>query len=526
MRISGFASGMDIDSMVQQLMKAKRIPVDTLGQKKQILEWRRESYREINAKIVDFRNNKLFNYNKAGTFGQMKAQVSGDTAAISVKADGSAINGTMSIKVDSLAEPRTTVGEAFIKKGSEIDVTKKLTEQLDSFIDDSLITDQKYTFSINGTKITVNPSEMSMKDIISEINSKTDVQAIYDEGKGALLLTTKQTGKNATIEILADPNDPNDPNFSKNDEFLKNALGITEESIKNSKPGQDASLVINGVSTTRSSNSFTINGVSITLNAKGSSTITTSRDIDKIVDDIKSFINDYNDLIKLLNDKTREERYSKYKPLTDDQRKDMKESEITLWESKAKSGLLKNDGILTKALADMRLSIYSEVETTGSKNIQQITQIGIETGLRTDLGKLYLKDEDKLRDALTKDPDAVIALFTASPALEPSEAGSTNMVQKPEKTGIFQRLYNNLKDALTSISDKAGTSAYSTSLTDTLKSDSILGKGIKELVDKIRTQNDNLSMLEKRYYRQFTAMETAMNKFNSQSSSLFGMTNG
>lgn len=65
MRISGLASGMDIDTLVQQMMKAKRVPLDKLNQQKQVLEWKRDNYRAINSQLVDFRNNKLFNYKKA-----------------------------------------------------------------------------------------------------------------------------------------------------------------------------------------------------------------------------------------------------------------------------------------------------------------------------------------------------------------------------------------------------------------------------------------------------------------------------
>ena len=53
-RIGGLASGMDIDTLVSDLMKAERLPLDKLTQKKQILEWQRDDYRSMNTLLSDF----------------------------------------------------------------------------------------------------------------------------------------------------------------------------------------------------------------------------------------------------------------------------------------------------------------------------------------------------------------------------------------------------------------------------------------------------------------------------------------
>lgn len=59
MRIVGLASGMDIDALVKDLMKAERIPLDKMFQQKQIFEWQRDSYREIN-KLLDELDRLIF----------------------------------------------------------------------------------------------------------------------------------------------------------------------------------------------------------------------------------------------------------------------------------------------------------------------------------------------------------------------------------------------------------------------------------------------------------------------------------
>ena len=56
MRIGGLASGMDIDQIVSDLMKAERMKVDKLYQQKQVMEWQKADYREINLKLRSLYN--------------------------------------------------------------------------------------------------------------------------------------------------------------------------------------------------------------------------------------------------------------------------------------------------------------------------------------------------------------------------------------------------------------------------------------------------------------------------------------
>ena len=56
MRISGLASGMDIDSIVSDMMKIKKMPLDKLKQEKQVMEWQRDDYREMNTLLLNFRS--------------------------------------------------------------------------------------------------------------------------------------------------------------------------------------------------------------------------------------------------------------------------------------------------------------------------------------------------------------------------------------------------------------------------------------------------------------------------------------
>lgn len=71
MRISGLASGMDIDSMVKKLMTTESIPLNKLNQQKQLTEWKRDGYRQVSTKLVAF-NEKLTNFSLSSAIDSKK----------------------------------------------------------------------------------------------------------------------------------------------------------------------------------------------------------------------------------------------------------------------------------------------------------------------------------------------------------------------------------------------------------------------------------------------------------------------
>lgn len=496
MRISGLASGMDVDSMVQQLMKANRVPLDKLNQKKQTLEWKRDSYRTINSQLVDFRNNKLTAYRKSDALNVFKAEVSGDDKAISVKATTNANRVPMEVKVESLATQFTYGGETPVAANANAKMT---LDQLQPGGPD------KYTLSVSRGPNDPNKVDFefskneSIGSVIRKINSelKANVTASFDEATGKFSIASNEYGSKA---LQLDGSD-----------FL-NAMKIDP-----TKPsgGDKAKATINGNPMEFNSNKNTINGVEITFLAPSKqgevSKITTKTDSDKIFETITSFIKDYNSVLDALNKKVDEQRYRDYTPLTDEQKKAMKEDEVKLWNEKAQSGLLKNDEILRSAIASLRQPVVT-ASVTGST--MKLSGIGITTGEWFEGGKLSISDPDKLRKAIEEHPDEVIELFTGTGVSSPSQP-----------KGFFNDLYDGLDKPLKMLADRAGTNRYSADISVKFNEQSIMGKELTSLKDNIKVMTKKLTEMEKKYYTQFNAMETAMNKLNSQSASLanFGM---
>jgi len=497
-RISGFSTGLDIDQIVKELMAARRQPLNKLNQQKTLLEWKREQYREVSSKIVDFRNNKLFNYSMSSSIAAKKTEITGDNSAVSVKVTSAKAGDELTIEVVNLA----TAGKVVSQKA--FDTTKKLIDLINDpnlsfdITDDG---DGKLTFDINGKTVELDVNNDTIATMIQKINdADAGVTAYLDSTTGLFSIRAKTTGAASTISI------------TDTDNLLANF------DLQNTA-GQDATVIINGIQTTRSSNTFTENGLEITLRASSTaeSTIRVVTDTDKIVDMVKTFISDYNSILDLVNKKLYEERYRDYPPLTSEQKEEMTEKEIELWEAKAKSGLLRHDSILSTMMSEFRLALFADVEINGEK--VNLSQYGIGTGDYTQRGKLVILDEDKLRTAIEADPDKFMALFTQNSAdPDPQVAQAATAAD----SGLFKRLYYSAGRALDQLAEKAGVSRFSADPNAAFSEDSYMAEELRSLNNRIRQLNARLIMIENNYYKQFTAMETAVNRFNAQYAALFG----
>lgn len=498
MRINGF-SGMDIDSMVSSLMTVQKSPLNKLNQQKQVLQWTRDSYREVNSKIIDFRA-KLFDMNKSAAMNTQQATVIGNTTAIRADATSSALASGMEVTVTKLATKsniQTATGLMATKAdGTQVAATSKTTlaELAGGTASDT------YDLNINDRTITFLKTD-SLATVAARINSEgAGVNASFDEISGKFSITAKDYGTTNNIKLTgSDKQTASSSLFS-----LMNVDTATQ--LKNAEAGEvTVKSTTDGSSRTFNPTDATlsVNGVNLTLlsttGATGPATITTQPNTDKAVETIKSFVESYNSLLDMLNTKTTEQKYRSFTPLTDEQKKEMKENEITQWEEKAKSGLLKNDNILTSAVSNMRSVI--------SGSLKNLSEIGITTGQYFENGKLKI-DEAKLKSALTTDPQKVMDIFQGS-----SSAG---------KTGVYSGIRDTLNSTLDQFVSKAGTSKFDSNANSTFKEISSMGNQLKDYNKRITALQSRLNDMETRYYKQFSAMEEAMSKYQAQSSSLAG----
>jgi len=192
--------------------------------------------------------------------------------------------------------------------------------------------------------------------------------------------------------------------------------------------------------------------------------------------------------------KLNEKRYRTYNPLTDEQKSEMKEEDIKKWEEKARSGLFRADSLLSSTYSELRMTMSSAVDNDSDYNT--LSSIGITTSANwKENGKLYV-DEEKLREALTKDMDGVMKLFNQDS-------------EDTKSQGIARKLDTLLINQMESIASTAG---YNTIGAD----ESYLGKEISKMDQTLEDMEDRLASIEEGYWNKFTAMEQALQKLQSQ----------
>lgn len=496
-RISGLASGMDIDRLVKSMMQAERVPLDKLTQKKQYFEWQRDDYRSINTALSELDTLIRDGVGKQSSFIKKKVAVS-NPDAVSVRNVNSTSDFSGNIKVNGLAKAATMTST---EKSTVTDSKKKLSELgittpqditilainkdggFDTEVKDGVTVGKPYTLTLN--------ADDTLESVINKMNANSGVTLFFDEASQKFSITAKNTGDvkdRPEIELGGTGDFFNVLKMSSNNEGTGGTIG------------ENASITYNGLDISRPSNTFQINGAEITVKQKTTDTVTFSStaDVDAILDTITQFVNKYNEVIKKVQDKTGEAKYRSFTPLTSEQKKAMTEDEVKLWEEKAKSGTLKSDSTLKSLLTTMRSSLYTSVDGITGKN--NLSSLGITTTKNyLEGGKLTI-DEDKLRAAISEDPDAIYDMFMA------------NGAEKSDK-GLARRLRDDIESSMKAITEKAGKAGY-------VNNNFTIGKLVDGLDKKISTFEAKLTKLESRYYSQFTAMEKAIQKVNSQSASL------
>ncbi|MGD7043352.1 flagellar hook-associated protein 2 [Jeotgalibacillus proteolyticus] len=481
MRINGLASGMDIDSIVKEMMNANRVPLDKLTQQKQYTEWQRDDYRDMNRKMNDFSNLIFDTVLRPSTFSQKTVTSSSPDVSIRSLSATSDMGGT--INVSQVARAATLRSEPEIgldpaaKLGAAGDPEQTITIQ--TINDQGELDPEGYT-------LTFNPAEESMNSLIEKINKNANVNMFYDSFTDTVSMSSKQTGKvkgGDEIKLTGD--------------FFASTLKLDEANIV---PGQNAKFTYNGLETERFSNKFTLNGFEFTINEASSKDIqfNSSPDTEKIFESIVKFADEYNKLIDEISTKTSETKYRDFPPLTDEQRSELTEKEAELWDEKAMSGTLRADASLNGALNKMRQDLYSTVE--GLSGANRLSEFGITTSTDYREGGKLIIDETKLRAAISDNPTAIYDVFANDSTVK-------------EEQGLARRLRETISATRDDIIAKAG---RDTSVGNTYA----IGRNLENMDDRIDRFESRLAMLESRYYKQFSAMEVAIQKANQQSSYL------
>ncbi|RKQ35882.1 flagellar hook-associated protein 2 [Oceanobacillus halophilus] len=495
MRIGGLASGIDTDTIIKDLMKAERLPLDKMEQDKTKLEWQRDRFREINTKVKELKDlTSGINSMQGSKMYNTKKVSSSDEGVVTATGNTSALEGSYKVEVHQLASTAINVSNKV-----RIDPDEKLIGQTVDEFNYSIADNETFsfiTYNENGEAKTHEyeiEADDTLSDVLKKVNNDPDnnVRMFYDDNTERVVMETTRTGNyNPNGEEIVFGTDTNS--------FFKYALNMHQS---NENGGQNAKFTYNdGYVVETTENTYTLNHITFEfngINEGNPATLKVTTDTDAIKGKITEFVDKYNELIEMLNDSQREERHRDYPPLTEAQKEEMDEKEIELWEEKAKSGILRGDSIISSGMFSLRQNWYEKMETGSSFKL--LTDIGISTTKDyLDGGKLEI-DEGELDDAINADPNGIYKLFAGD--------SDTNTL------GIMDHLNNSLSTIEEQINQRAGRTW------DQEKSYT-LGKNIDDIQNRMEAFQDRLTQTEDRYWRQFGAMEEAISMMNQQSAML------
>lgn len=579
-------SGLDIESLVKMGMMNKQNQYDKMYQTQLKQTWVKEAYNTVYTDVKAFKES-MSTFKMQSNMSAMQA-TSSNNDVVSVTANGAAAAMNHKITVEQVAsnaylmtangkkidrantsaansaylkdvlfgeEPTKTTGtdgQTYYKfkntdpnkqdtfKGSDVAISIEVQDGND--VDSN---GKPVTRKVEFTYDQIFNDKKTLNDLATAFsNSGANIQGGYDTVNDSFSLYNKTSGSANKIGLKAN-NDTSAELLNKlhlasyngQTNTLGNEISFTKDTLTEAAVGTNAKATIDGKTYESDTNKLNVanviynfNGVSA-KNADGTyqaSTISVSQDTDKIVDNVKKFVETYNTLIDSLNTKYREEKNTDYKPLTKKQEGEMTESQIDKWNEKAKSGLLYHDNNIYSIISDMRESLYTKVDAVdtvltdakGNKySYNSMSSIGITSS--TNQGHITL-DEEKLKKALTEDPDCVYQLF-ASDQDSTYVSGSTNKNQADTytsksdylNTGIANRLYNAMTTNISNLESYAGTSKE----TD---DESYLGKLITNMNTKMTSFQTLMKSYERKLYEKYDAMEVALSKLGAQLSYITG----
>lgn len=578
-------SGLDIESLVKMGMMNKQNQYDKMYQTQLKQTWVKEAYNTVYTDVKAFKES-MSTFKMQSNMSAMQA-TSSNNDVVSVTANGAAAAMNHKITVEQVASNAylmTANGQKIDRANTSAansaylkdvlfsgDATKTTVDGQNSYLVKKDNTGRTDTFKGSDVAISIevqdgNEVDSDGKPVTHKVeftydqifgdnktlndlatafsNSGANVQGGYDTVNDSFSLYNKTSGSANKIGLKAN-NEASAELLNKlhlaSYDSQNNTLG-TEATFDNgtmnvAAVGTNAKATIDGKTYESDTNKLNVanviynfNGVSA-KNADGTyqaSTISVSQDTDKIVDNVKKFVETYNTLIDSLNTKYREEKNTDYKPLTKKQESEMTESQINKWNEKAKSGLLYHDNNIYSIISDMREALYTKVDAVdtvltdakGNKySYNSMSSIGITSS--TNQGHITL-DEEKLKKALTEDPDCVYQLF-ASDQDSTYISGSTNKNQSDTytsksdylNTGIANRLYNSMTTNIRNLESYAGTSKE----TD---DESYLGKLITNMNTKMTSFQTLMKSYESKLYKKYDAMEVALSKLGTQLSYITG----
>lgn len=533
-RITGLNSGLDTEAIISELVSAYRTKEEKYQKAQTKLSWKQDAWKDLNIKVRSLYDN-ISNLRFTSAWTMKKTTVSDSTKA-TVTAAGSCVNGTQTLKIKQLAKGTYITGGEFsnTSAGTAPTSATKLSELGYTGSGGDI---QVKDSSGNVVKTVSVTGNTTIKDLVSALNGAGDTKASFDATNKRIFMTSNKTGEQNAFSLDGDA------------DILK-TVGLSKEGGASIVDAQDSEIELNGAKFTSANNTYTVNGLTIDCLAEtGNSeiSITTSVDTQSMYDQVKSFLSQYNSLMKEMYSLYNADSAKGYEPLTDSEKDQMTDTEVEKWEEKIKAALLRRDdtldGIMSTMKNAMSTSYYiyngnavtydsdkqyykcngNAIKNSDGSYVTSASQLKLWASAngakKYSLSSFGIKTEayatmtaNSFQDAYHIDGDA-----DDSVSKNNSDVLLNMLSSDPDTVSSFMK---QLTSGLYSAIDTKMKSVKGLSSSYTIYNDIEMAREYSDYTDTISKWEDKLTDLEDSYYKKFAAMESALASLQSQSSSL------
>ena len=528
-------SGIDVESLVKVGMMSEQKKYDRIYKKEVETEWRKEAFADVYSEVNAFRSNM----SDMRLSSKTKPMTATSSLSDAVTATANANAGVMSHTVEvtqaaSNAYLMTTSGQKVARTNTAAPTSVALKDVAcagGTMPAGMTSTDTALSFKLsNGTGTTeikftaeeVFTKNLTLNDLATRINnarfigsdgkkSALNITASYDAVSDAFSIVNTQSGTNNKVSLSMDTGASSATYTTAllNNLKLGQVSGgtisaplsftISGTTAKLEAAGTNASVKVDGRTYTNlQDNKLQVNGVTYTFKKATPigtpAQVTIAQDQEKLVENVKKFVEDYNKLLDDLHGRYNNNKYPDYGVLTKEQEAGMSREQVDKWNERAKAGLLYRNDYVRSIISDMRDAVTNRVGSAPGR-YNNLASIGITS--KDQSGHLKL-DETKLRNAIAAEPDAVKQIFS-----------HTDEDDNYSDNGVATRLSERLGKRMESLKSHAGMTAD--------KSDrSELGKLIQEYEKQMSDFKKLMSSFENQLYKKYNAMEEAISRLSTQ----------
>ena len=514
LRMTGMQSGLDTESIISQLVEARQKKVDTVKKKQKSIDYKQDAWKDLNSKLKNLQSKYVANMRFTTAYSKKTTKVS-DSSVASVLTGEKAVNGVQSLEVKQLAKTAYLTGGEVTNTNGKTGGYTALTTMSDLGVNGS----GKFKLTVGGeTKNIDFTADTTISDVLNELKS-AGLNANFDEKNQRFFVSAKNsgaanefsiesTGLNSSKALSALGLMSDEQKTTAETKYNTTLKGNTSTKVK----GQDAIIKLNDAEFKNSTNTFEINGLTITANketAEGEKvSISTQDDTDGIYDMVKNFIKEYNSIINEI-DKLYNAADSKLEPLTDDEKYALSDKEVEDWEKKLSESALRKDENLSKVGQALKGVMSAGVEINGRSMFLSdfgISTLGYFSSADNEKNAYHIDGDaddenssgktDKLKNMISSDPSTVISFFTK----------------------LSQNLYGKMSDLSKSVDGYRTFGSF--------YDDKKMKADYNNYTNKIADMEDKLADYEDKWYKKFSKMETALAKMQSNTTAITSMLGG